>query len=787
MPSFTRELEKTLHNALAEAARRTHEYATLEHLLLALTTDNHAAQVMKACNVELEELQGQLIRYLDTELTALKSDASVDPSPTAGFQRVVQRAILHVQSSGREEVTGANVLVALFSERESHAVFFLQQQDMTRLDAVSFISHGIAKSGQSETKPPRGSGSGAGSGAEREEPEDKPAKAEKADKKGGESALKQFTVNLNEKAKLGKVDPLIGRTAEVDRTIQILCRRSKNNPLYVGDPGVGKTAIAEGLARKIVEGQVPDVLLPAVIYSLDMGALLAGTRYRGDFEERLKNVVNELEKLPHAVLFIDEIHTVIGAGATSGGAMDASNLLKPALSSGAIRCIGSTTYKEFRNHFEKDRALLRRFQKIDVNEPTVEDTIKILMGLRSSYEEHHKLKYTPDAIKAAVELSARYINDRKLPDKAIDVIDETGASQMLLPEHKRRKTIGVKEVEAVIATMARIPAKSVSSDDKAQLATLQGDLRRVVFGQDAAIEKLSSAIKLARAGLREPNKPIGCYLFSGPTGVGKTEVAKQLAHILGIPLTRFDMSEYMERHSVSRLIGAPPGYVGFDQGGLLTDAVDQQPHSVLLLDEIEKAHPDLFNILLQVMDNGKLTDHHGKTVDFRNIILIMTTNAGAADMAREGIGFGATSREGEDEDAIKKMFSPEFRNRLDATVPFAYLPPSVVAMVIDKFVLQLEMQLADRDVHISLTDDAKAWLIERGYDRLYGARPMGRLIQEKIKQPLAEELLFGKLVSGGEVRVHVKDNILAFEIVSAVKKPKAKKAPKALPAPTEEA
>jgi ATP-dependent Clp protease ATP-binding subunit ClpA len=663
---------------------------------------------------------------------------------------VVQRAILHVQSSGREEVTGANVLVALFSERESHAVFFLQQQDMTRLDAVSFISHGIAKSGQSEAKPPKGS-------ADREEPEEKPAKAEKSDKKGGESALKQFTVNLNEKAKIGKVDPLIGRHAEVDRTIQILCRRSKNNPLYVGDPGVGKTAIAEGLARKIVEGQVPDVLLPAVIYSLDMGALLAGTRYRGDFEERLKNVVNELEKLPHAVLFIDEIHTVIGAGATSGGAMDASNLLKPALSSGAIRCIGSTTYKEFRNHFEKDRALLRRFQKIDVNEPSIEDSIKILMGLRPSYEEHHKLKYTADAIKAAVELSARYINDRKLPDKAIDVIDETGASQMLLPENKRKKSIGVKEVEAVIATMARIPPKSVSTDDKTQLQTLDADLKRVVFGQDAAIEKLSSAIKLARAGLREPNKPIGSYLFSGPTGVGKTEVAKQLASILGIPLTRFDMSEYMERHSVSRLIGAPPGYVGFDQGGLLTDAVDQQPHSVLLLDEIEKAHPDLFNILLQVMDNGKLTDHHGKTVDFRNIILIMTTNAGAADMAREGIGFGATTRIGEDEEAIKKMFSPEFRNRLDATVPFGYLPPSVVAMVIDKFVLQLEMQLADRDVHISLTEEAKAWLIARGYDRLYGARPMGRLIQEKIKQPLAEEMLFGKLVNGGEVRVHVKD------------------------------
>jgi ATP-dependent Clp protease ATP-binding subunit ClpA len=785
MPSFTRELEKTLHNALAEAARRTHEYATLEHLLLALTSDTHGLAVLRACNVDIEELQGQLARYLDTELSALKADASVDPSPTAGFQRVVQRAILHVQSSGREEVTGANVLVALFSERESHAVFFLQQQDMTRLDAVSFISHGIAKSGQSETRAVKGS-------ADKDEDgkAEKAEKSEKGDKGKPESALKQFTVNLNEKAKTGKIDPLIGRHAEVDRTIQILCRRSKNNPLYVGDPGVGKTAIAEGLARKIVEGAVPEVLKPAVIYSLDMGALLAGTRYRGDFEERLKNVVNELEKLPHAVLFIDEIHTVIGAGATSGGAMDASNLLKPALSSGAIRCIGSTTYKEFRNHFEKDRALLRRFQKIDVNEPSIEDTIKILMGLRPSYEEHHKLKYTPEAIKAAVELSARYINDRKLPDKAIDVIDESGASQMLVAESKRKKTIGVKEIEAVIATMARIPPKSVSTDDKQALSTLESDLKRVVFGQDNAIERVASAIKLSRAGLREPNKPIGSYLFSGPTGVGKTEVAKQLAAILGIPLTRFDMSEYMERHSVSRLIGAPPGYVGFDQGGLLTDAVDQQPHSVLLLDEIEKAHPDLFNILLQVMDNGKLTDHHGKTVDFRNTILIMTTNAGAADMAREGVGFGSTQRVGEDEEAIKRMFTPEFRNRLDAVVAFDYLPPEVVARVIDKFVLQLELQLSERDVHISLTDEAKAWLTERGYDKLYGARPMGRLIQEKIKQPLAEELLFGNLVHGGEVRVHLKDNDLAFEVVPAAKKPPRAKKPKltkALPPPTVDA
>ncbi len=763
MPSFARELEHTLHNALAEAAKRCHEYATLEHLLFALISDTHASAVMRACSVDTDDLTTAVSHYLDTELGSLKADQQVDPNPTAGFQRVVQRAILHVQSSGREEVTGANVLVALFSERESHAVYFLQQEDMTRLDAVSFISHGIAKvPGMAETRAIKGADKD-------EEVSDKPSAKQG---KGGESALKQFTVNLNEKSKLGKIDPLIGRAAEVDRTIQILCRRSKNNPLYVGEPGVGKTAIAEGLARKIVEGDVPDVLKPAVIYSLDMGALLAGTRYRGDFEERLKNVVTELEKLPHAILFIDEIHTVIGVGATSGGAMDASNLLKPALSSGAIRCIGSTTYKEFRSHFEKDRALLRRFQKIDVNEPSIEDAILIMEGLRPYYEEHHKLKYTADAIKAAVELSARYISDRKLPDKAIDVIDEAGASQMLLELKKRKKIITQKEIEAVIATIARIPPKSVSLDDKAALATLEADLKRVVFGQDKAIERVASAIKLARAGLRDAVKPIGNYLFSGPTGVGKTEVAKQLASILGIPLTRFDMSEYMERHSVSRLIGAPPGYVGFDQGGLLTDAVDQHPHSVLLLDEIEKAHPDLFNILLQVMDNGKLTDHHGKTVDFRNVILIMTTNAGAADMAREAVGFGAMAREGDDAEAIRRMFSPEFRNRLDAVVAFDYLPPEMVARVVEKFILELELQLADREVHITLSDEAKAWLTERGYDRLFGARPMGRLIQEKVKQPLAEELLFGKLVNGGEVRVELKDDALAFEIIPAAPKPK---------------
>ncbi|MBA4044347.1 MAG: ATP-dependent Clp protease ATP-binding subunit ClpA, partial [Erythrobacter sp.] len=635
MPSFAQNLERTLHNALGNASERRHEYATLEHLLLALIDDEDAAQVMAACGVDLAELGEVVKQYLDQEYQSLKTEEGADPQPTAGFQRVIQRAILHVQSSGKDTVTGANVLVALFSERDSYAVYFLQQQDMSRLDAVSYISHGIGKGGrQIESKAPQGT--------------DKQEETEKTKESGGnkkETALDQFTVNLNAKAENGKIDPLIGRGPEVDRTIQILCRRSKNNPLYVGDPGVGKTAIAEGLARKIVEGDVPEVLAEAVIYSLDMGALLAGTRYRGDFEERLKQVVNELEAMPNAVLFIDEIHTVIGAGATSGGAMDASNLLKPALSSGAIRCIGSTTYKEFRNHFEKDRALLRRFQKIDVNEPTIEDTIKILKGLRSAFEDHHKVKYTPDAIKTAVELSARYINDRKLPDKAIDVIDEVGAMQMLVPPSRRKKTITAREIEQVIATMARIPPKSVSKDDKKALENLERDLKHVVFGQDEAITRLATAMKLSRAGLRDPDKPIGSFLFSGPTGVGKTEVARQLATIMGIELKRFDMSEYMERHSVSRLIGAPPGYVGYDQGGLLTDAIDQNPHCVLLLDEIEKAHPDLFNILLQVMDNGRLTDHHGKTVDFRNVVLIMTTNAGAADMARQGIGFGDVSKE----------------------------------------------------------------------------------------------------------------------------------------------
>ncbi len=753
---LSRNLEKTLHRALAYANERRHEYATLEHLLLALTEDQDAVAVLRACNVDLEKLRRDLTSYVDNELVNLVSNHVEDAKPTASFQRVLQRAAIHVQSSGREEVTGANVLVAMFAERESHAVYFLQEQDMTRFDAVNYISHGIAKApGRSETRRVQGA-----------DEEERSGGNEKQQKRGHD-ALDAYCVNLNKKAKNGKIDPLIGREAEVDRTIQILCRRSKNNPLYVGDPGVGKTAIAEGLARRIVQREVPEVLLNATIYALDMGALLAGTRYRGDFEERLKAVLGELEAMPGAVLFIDEIHTVIGAGATSGGAMDASNLLKPALASGAIRCIGSTTYKEYRNYFEKDRALVRRFQKIDVNEPSVEDSVKILRGLKPYYERHHKVRYTADALRAAVELSHRYIGDRKLPDKAIDVIDEVGAAQMLVAENKRRKTITAKEIEAVVATMARIPPKSVSRDDKEVLKNLDRDLKTMVFGQDKAIDALTAAIKLARAGLRDAEKPIGSYLFSGPTGVGKTEVARQLARTLGIELTRFDMSEYMERHTVSRLIGAPPGYVGFDQGGLLTDAVDQHPHSVLLLDEIEKAHPDLFNILLQVMDYGKLTDHNGKSVDFRNVILIMTTNAGASDLAKPAIGFGSDVRTGDDQEAINRMFTPEFRNRLDAIVSFAALSADTIGRVVDKFILQLEEQLADRNVTIELDEAARKWLAEKGYDRLFGARPLGRIIQEHIKKPLAEELLFGKLTKGGIVRVTREGDKLGFSFTEA--------------------
>ncbi len=778
MPSFSRSLEKTVHQALALATARAHEFATLEHLLLALLDDQDAAAVMRACNVDLDLLRRNLTDYVETELDPMVANAGEEAKPTAGFQRVIQRAVIHVQSSGREEVTGANVLVAIFAERESHAAYFLQEQDMTRFDAVNYISHGIAKRpGLSDTKAVRGVDEEAATTDETEGP------TKKSD------ALDAYCVNLNDKAREGRIDPLIGRDSEISRAIQVLCRRQKNNPLLVGDPGVGKTAIAEGLARRIVRNEVPDVLTDSTIFALDMGSLLAGTRYRGDFEERLKQVVKEIEDYPGAIMFIDEIHTVIGAGATSGGAMDASNLLKPALQSGTIRCIGSTTYKEFRQFFEKDRALLRRFQKIDVNEPSVEDAIEILKGLKPYYEDYHKVRYTGDAIKGAVELAARYIHDRKLPDKAIDVIDETGASQKLLPESRRKKTIGLKEIEATVATMARIPPKTVSKDDAEMLQSLEANLKRVVYGQDKAIEALSAAIKLARAGLREPEKPIGSYLFSGPTGVGKTEVARQLAESLGIELLRFDMSEYMERHTVSRLIGAPPGYVGFDQGGLLTDGVDQHPYCVLLLDEIEKAHPDLFNILLQVMDHGKLTDHNGKQVDFRNVIIIMTTNAGASDMARAPMGFSQKKREGDDTEAINRLFTPEFRNRLDAIIAFDSLPAEVVRRVVEKFVMQLEAQLADRGVTFELSDAATAWLATEGYDERMGARPLGRVIQEHIKKPLADEVLFGRLVKGGTVRVDLEEvdgkKGLKLEAVEDVRvKPKtdpdvAKKKPKA--------
>jgi ATP-dependent Clp protease ATP-binding subunit ClpA len=760
VPTFSRSLEKALHRALAYANERHHEFATLEHLLLSLIEDKDAVAVMRACNVNVDELRNSLTNYVDTELANLISDDVLESKPTAGFQRVIQRAVIHVQSSGREEVTGANVLVAIFAERESHAAFFLQEQDMTRYDAVNYISHGIAKrAGMNEARPVRG--------VDQEQQTGPGSEGEGADgaskKKGDGDALEAYCIDLNRKAAEGKIDPLIGREREVNRTIQILCRRQKNNPLFVGDPGVGKTAIAEGLARKIINGEVPDVLKDCTIYMLDMGVLLAGTRYRGDFEERLKAVIKEIEARPGAIMFIDEIHTVIGAGATSGGAMDASNLLKPALAGGNLRCIGSTTYKEYRQHFEKDRALVRRFQKIDVNEPSLPDAIAILKGLKPYYEQFHKVSYTDEAIESAVQLSSRYINDRKLPDKAIDVIDETGASLMLLTEAKRKKVIDVADIEATIATMARIPAKTVTKDDATVLKNLSSELKRLVFGQDKAIEALTSAIKLARAGLREPEKPIGSYLFSGPTGVGKTEVARRLAEVLGVHILRFDMSEYMERHTVSRLIGAPPGYVGFDQGGLLTDGIDQHPHCVLLLDEIEKAHPDLFNILLQVMDHGKLTDHNGKSVDFRNVILIMTTNAGAQDMAREAIGFGSTVRDSDDNEAITRMFTPEFRNRLDATIGFSHLPPAIVRKVVEKFILQLEAQLSERQINIEISADASDWLAKKGYDHQMGARPLARIIQEHVKKPLAEEVLFGKLVKGGTVRILLKGDELAFQ------------------------
>ena len=757
MPSFSTTLEQAIHAALGLANKRSHEFATLEHLLLALMDEQDAARVLRACDVDAKELRETLVEFLETDLASLVTEVEGSEAvPTAAFQRVIQRAAIHVQSSGRTEVTGANVLVAIFAERESNAAYFLQDQEMTRYDAVNFIAHGVAKDPNfGEARPVSGS-------PDFEEETNAPENVKEEEKK--ESALAKYCVDLNAKAGEGDIDPLIGRSHEVERCVQVLCCRRKNNPLLVGDPGVGKTAIAEGLARKVVSGETPQVLANTTIFSLDMGALLAGTRYRGDFEERLKAVVNELESHPDAVLFIDEIHTVIGAGATSGGAMDASNLLKPALQGGKLRTMGSTTYKEYRQHFEKDRALSRRFQKIDVNEPSVDDAVKILQGIKGYFEEHHSIKYTGDAIKSAVELSARYINDRKLPDKAIDVIDEAGAAQHLVAESKRRKTIGIKEIEAVVAKIARIPPKNVSKDDALVLKDLETSLKRVVFGQDPAIDALASAIKLARAGLREPEKPIGSYLFAGPTGVGKTEVAKQLADSLGVEMLRFDMSEYMEKHAVSRLIGAPPGYVGFDQGGQLTDGIDQHPHCVLLLDEIEKAHPDVYNVLLQVMDHGTLTDHNGRSVDFRNVILIMTSNAGAAEQAKSAIGFNRDRREGEDTAAIERQFTPEFRNRLDAVISFAPLPKPVTMQIVEKFVLQLEAQLMDRHVSIEITEAAAEWLADKGYDEKMGARPLGRVIQEHIKKPLAEELLFGKLAKGGLVKVGVRKGELHLKL-----------------------
>ena len=752
MASFSPVLEETIHRALTLASDRKHELATLEHLLLALLDDTDAAAVISACGVDIEPLRQDVTRYLDEDLASLVVEEFEEARPTAGFHRVIQRAVIHVQSSGREEVTGANALVALFAERESHAVYFLQERDMTRYDAVNYISHGIAKNGQSAPKPPTGAG-------------------EDGEETQGKDPLAEYTVNLNQKAREGDIDPLIGRADEVERCIMVLSRRRKNNPLLVGDPGVGKTAIAEGIARRIVNDDVPEVLEDSTIYSLDMGALLAGTRYRGDFEERLKAVVTKLQDTPGAILFIDEIHTIIGAGATSGGAMDASNLLKPALQSGKLRCMGSTTYKEYRQHFEKDRALSRRFLKIDVSEPTSEDAVLILQGLKSYFEEFHKVEYTPEAIDAAVQLSVRHITDRKLPDKAIDIIDEAGARTKLVPEDERKKIIGTKEIEAVVSKIARIPPKSISRDDEKALASLEMDLKRMVFGQDSAIEQTAAAVKLARAGLREPNKPIGSYLFAGPTGVGKTEVARQLAMTQGLELLRFDMSEYMERHTVSRLIGAPPGYVGYDQGGLLTDAVNQNPHCVLLLDEIEKAHPDIYNILLQVMDNGFLTDSNGRKVDFRNVIIIMTTNAGAADAAKAEIGFGRGMKDDEQEEAIKRRFTPEFRNRLDAVVMFAPLSKEHIARVVDKFIIQLEAQLSDRKIEFQVSKGANEWIAEKGYDKRYGARPLGRTIQEYVKKPLADEILFGKLKYGGLVKVGIdrKKENLTFKFVPAPK------------------
>jgi len=752
---LSRELEVTLNQAFKAAREQRHEFMTVEHLLLALLDNPSATKVLKACGANLSQLRNELNAFLRENSPVLPEDDDRETQPTLGFQRVLQRAVFHVQSSGKKEVTGANVLVAIFSERESHAVYLLGRQNVARLDVVNYISHGISKVGED------GQGSEPAANSEEDGEQPDPNK----------SALEQYCVNLNEQARRGKIDPLIGRAMEVERTIQVLCRRRKNNPLFVGEAGVGKTAIAEGLAKKIVEGEVPDVLRESTIYALDLGALLAGTKYRGDFEKRFKNVLAQLGKDPGSILFIDEIHTIIGAGAASGGVMDASNLIKPILASGDLKCIGSTTYQEYRGIFEKDRALSRRFQKIDISEPSVEDSVKILMGLRSRFEEHHQVKYTNQALRSAVELTNRYITDRHLPDKAIDVIDEAGAAQQLLAPSKRKKTITVHEVEQIVAKIARVPPKTVSTSDKDVLKNLDRDLKLVVFGQDEAISTLAAAIKMARSGLGDQRKPIGQFLFAGPTGVGKTEVSRQLAKVLGIELIRFDMSEYMERHTVSRLIGAPPGYVGFDQGGLLTEAIIKHPHAVLLLDEIEKAHPDVFNILLQVMDHGTLTDTNGRQTDFRNVIIIMTTNAGADRISRASIGFTQQDHTSDAGEAIKKMFSPEFRNRLDAVVQFKPLSEQTILHVVDKFITELEAQLNEKNVTMEVDEEARAWLAKRGHDPLMGARPMARLIQEKLKRLLAEELLFGRLEHGGDVLVTVRDDDLAIDIRAPSKTP----------------
>ena len=733
---IAQELEVSLHMAFMEARQKRHEFITVEHLLLALLDNPSASEVLRACAANVDELRKLLADFV-TEHTPLLAGEEVDTQPTLGFQRVIQRAILHVQSSGKKEVTGANVLVAIFGEKDSHAVYFLHQKGVTRLDVVNFISHGISKVPQ----------------AQQPKQESEPAEAEQEAQSGG--ALESYTQNLNAMATAGKIDPLIGRDHELERVIQILCRRRKNNPLLVGEAGVGKTAIAEGLARRVVEGDVPDILKKAVVYALDMGALLAGTKYRGDFEQRLKAVLKQLNENPHAILFIDEIHTLIGAGAASGGTLDASNLLKPALSSGQLKCIGATTYNEYRGVFEKDHALSRRFQKIDVNEPSVAETIAILKGLKSRFEEHHGVKYQPAALSAAAELSARFINDRHLPDKAIDVIDEAGAAQKILPKSKQKRVIGKHEIEEIIAKITRIPAQTVSVDDRNALKTLDRDLKAVVFGQDKAISALTAAIRMARSGLGNPAKPIGSFLFSGPTGVGKTEVARQLAYVMGVELLRFDMSEYMERHAVSRLIGAPPGYIGFDQGGLLTEAITKNPYSVLLLDEIEKAHPDIFNILLQVMDHGTLTDNNGRKADFRNVVIIMTTNAGAAELSKTSMGFTASKQSGDEMGEIKRMFTPEFRNRLDGIISFQSLDRSVILRVVDKFLMQLEEQLHEKKVDISFTPALREHLAEKGFDPQMGARPMSRLIQDTIRSALADELLFGRLANGGKVAVDI--------------------------------